>query len=330
MNSPLDSHEAQHTLELLIKASYVVLTTHDGPDGDGIGSEIGLCRALRRIGKQVKIINPEPTVRRFAFIDRDADICVWTPSLDSEIKSADLVTLIDTAELERVSPLKSALLARKEGIISIDHHPPTNNSVSGIIGSELSSTGELMFHVIRALGVSIDPDIANPLYAAILFDTDLFRYVRNDPRVFLVASELVSAGADAEGIAARMFGSVSKDYMVLTGRMLASATFDNNGRLAWAVVTPETMKGLHVDRDEVRSLVSTLSSIEGVEIAVLFKVFEKSDKVKISFRSRAPITISDIAEALGGGGHPCAAGADVKMSLEDAVSKTLQLVRNKL
>jgi phosphoesterase RecJ-like protein len=326
----LDTPDARRVLDLLRTAGSVVVTTHEGPDGDGIGSELALCRALRRLGKRVKIVNPSPTVRRFTFLDRDADILPFKPALRKDVLEADLALLIDTCELQRTATIATAIGERTGPTMAIDHHRATPASIPGILGADFSSTGEIMVHVLVALGVALDADLADPLYAAILFDTDRFHFSRNDPEVFRVAADLVAAGADAERAAKALFGTVSRDAMLMTGRLLATARFEEGGRLAWAPVTPETLAGLSVDRDEVRSMVSTLADIEGVDIAVLFKVFEDRAKVKVSIRSRGGVTIGDVAEALGGGGHPCAAGADVTADLDTVTAKTLPMLREKL
>jgi phosphoesterase RecJ-like protein len=108
-----------------------------------------------------------------------------------------------------------------------------------------------------------------------------------------------------------------------------AATFERDGRLAWAVVDPGMLAGLRLDRDEVRSMVNVLGDIEGVEIAVLFKTFG-DDTVKVSMRSRGTVELHDVAQTLGGGGHPFAAGADVRQPLAEVTQRTLDLLRAKM
>ena len=329
----LETEDAKRVLDLLRSSTTVVLTTHEGPDGDGLGSEIALCRALRRLGKRVRIVNPGPTVRRFRFLDTGDDIVTWKPELRTAILDADLALLIDTGEPRRATThLEDPFRARTGPIAAIDHHPANEHTIQGILGPDFSSTGELMVHVLRRLGVELTPDLADPLYAAILFDTNQFQFVRNDPEVFRVAGDLIAAGADAQTTARELFGTVSRDSMTLACRVLGSATFEAGGRLAWGIVTGETTAGLSVDRDEVRNTVMTLAGIEGVQIAVMFKSFDEREgsRVKISMRSRGGPRIGDVAEALGGGGHPCAAGADVELTLQEAIDRTLPLLRQKL
>ncbi|MBM4394827.1 MAG: bifunctional oligoribonuclease/PAP phosphatase NrnA [Deltaproteobacteria bacterium] len=326
----LDEAEVGRVLDLLRDASTVVLTTHEGPDADGLGAEVALARALRRLGKRVRILNADPTVNRFRFLDRDADFVIFKPEHAEAVRDADVAVLVDTSEHRRVGAVGAAFAARTGPTVCIDHHPRTRESIHGIVAAHLSSTGELMVHLLRRLGATLDADLANPLYAAVLFDTDQFRFVRNDPGPFRIAAELVTAGADAEGIARHMFGTVAKDAMVLLGRVMQAAHFEEGGRLAWASITGETLAGLKVDRDEVRGSVMTLARIEGVQVAVVFKQFETGRTIKVSMRSRGSVEVGDLAQALGGGGHKYAAGADVDGVMEAVTGRVLPVLRERL
>lgn len=325
----LDSPEASAFLDGLRRAGTVVLTTHEGPDGDGIGSELALARALRRMGKRVTIVNPGDTLKRFRFLDRDDDIHVLRPEHARVIRNGDLALLVDTGELRRAGAVGEILATRQGPVAAIDHHAPNGMAIDGILAPDFSSTGELMAHVLARLGTDMTPDIAEALYAAILFDTNQFRFCRNDAEVFHVAAHLVATGADAEVIGKRMFGTVTRDIMLMQSRLMSAATFEQDGRLAWAVVDPRMLAGLRLDRDEVRSMVNVLGDIEGVEIAVLFKTFD-DDTVKVSMRSRGTVELHDVAQALGGGGHPFAAGADVRQPVPEVTERTLDLLRAKM
>lgn len=328
--SRLDDAVVAPVLDRIREARTLVLTTHEGPDADGIGSEVALARALRAEGRRVRIINPGPTARRFAFLDPRGDIVVFRPSDAQEIARADLAVLVDTAEVRRTGPLAEVLARRTGPIVAVDHHPLNGQTIPGIVVDGFSSTGELMCEVLDRLGIPLTRDLASPLYGAMVFDTNQFRFVRNDANVFRVAARLVEAGADAEDITRRLFGTVPRDRLLLQARVLDSARFECDGRLAWSTVTPATLSGLDVDQDDVRTMVMVLGEIDGVDIAVLFKQFREGGKVKVSIRSPGRIRINDVAEALGGGGHPFAAGADVVATVEDAVALALPPLRERL
>jgi len=324
-----DDPDVRQVLDHIAAAHTILLTTHEGADGDGTGAELALAHALRGLGKTVTVMHGGPLSRRFVFMDRHADIRVFRPEFAGEILAADLVLLIDTCELRRTGTLCEAITARTKPTLAIDHHPSNGKSIDGMLRSDFSSTGELMVHVMDLLNVPLTAELATWMYCAILFDTNQFRFTRNRAQVLDTAARLVRAGAEAESSGARMFGSVRKDSLILAGRVLENATFEANGRLAWATVTSQTMAGLKVDSDEVRGMVTVIGDIEGVELAVLFKEFQ-AGRVKISLRSRGMATVGDIAEALGGGGHPFAAGVDVSGTMEETQARVLPLLRAKL
>jgi len=323
-----ETPEALHLVEALRGAETLVLTTHEGGDADGLGSELALARALRRQGKRVFIRNTDPPARRFAFLDEARDLVVFRNEDRVLLRKADLVLLVDTAERRRTGRVGEALEDREGPVLALDHHAANEHTLPGVLGPDFSSTGEMVTGLLACMGIPLAQDLATPLYAAILFDTAQFRFCRNDPEVFQVAALLVAAGADAEGIGKRLFGSARKDARVLEARVLNDAVFECNGRLAWAAVEPRHFHGLQVDRDEVRSLVNLLGDIEGVEIACLFKSGESS--LKVSLRSRGRHPVLPVAEALGGGGHSFAAGADVSWDLPTAIEQTLPMLRNLL
>lgn len=318
--------EAHEAFSLLKDSKKIVLTTHKGPDGDGIASEIALYMVLENLGKDCMMINNEPVPKRYRYLENTSHIKVYCEERKDYLLRSDLVVLVDGNELKRTGIMEETLSKRTLPIIAIDHHPPSQCSIRGIIGEDFSSVGELMVHVIMVLGAKIEKRIANLLYSAILYDTHQFRFVRNDPEVFEIASFLISSGADAEGTAKRMFGSMRRDQFVLLGRAMDRAQFEKDGRLAWSVVIPEMLFDLKVDPDEVRAVVMNLADIEGVEVAVLFKMF-KEGEVRVSMRSRGSVSVLEVAQRLGGGGHPNAAGADLNMPLQEAIEMTLSLLR---
>jgi len=330
---PFAHCDAGTALRLITEARTVLLTTHEGPDGDGIGSEIGLCRALRRAGKKVWIVNAGDCARAFRFLDSNSDIIIWNERYEHEqpglFDEVDLVVMVDTSEYERVGHIGDRLRARKGPVTAIDHHQANGRGIPGIIGPDYSSAGELMVQVLDHLGLEITKDVATPLYGAILSDTQQFRFVRQDPEVFATAARLVASGADPQAIAGKMFGTVSRDKMVLMTRIMEASKFLCGGRLVWSVLTPEMTADIAVDRDEIRTMVNLMGDLEGVEISVFFKIF-KPGSVKVSIRAKDDIVISDVAESLGGGGHKQAAGADVVGDLEDIMDKTLGMLSAKL
>lgn len=319
--------EVKKVLDSIRRANSIVLTTHEGPDGDGIGAMLGLSLALKRQGKSVEMIVPSSVPRRYSFLDRAKAIKVLSKKLVGTLSRADLVLLIDCCEVERTGGLAKHLPGKE--VLAVDHHPKTEACVDGLIAEEYASSGELVLDLLEEMRVGITKEIAFPLYCAILFDTHEFRFTRNDPAVFEAARKLVEAGADAEEASRRLFGSMPKSVMVLQARVLENARFEEKGALVWSFITKDMLDGIRVDQDDLRRPVTMLSEMEGVKIAVLFKEASKG-VVKVSIRSPGKIRINDIARMFGGGGHPFAAGVDMDGSLLDVQSKILPLLRKRL
>ncbi len=330
---PLSSPQAQETIRLIEAAATVVLVTHDGPDGDGIGSQIGLARALRRAGRKVWIVNAGSYPRSIRFLDSGNDVIVFNESHHQRnphlFQEADLVILVDTGEFERIGCLGERVQARQGPVVCIDHHQPGERAIPGIVAPDFTSCGELIVHVIDALGIEITKDVATALYGAILSDTQQFRFTKQDPDVFAVAARLVAAGAEPETIAGRMFGTMTRDRLTLMTRIFNSARFECGGRLVHSVMTQEMISDLSVDREEIRNMVNLIGDLEGVEISALFKVF-KPGVVKVSMRCKQGLVISDVAEILGGGGHKQAAGADIEGDLAQIQASVVKMLINKL
>jgi len=322
-------HEGvKRLLDGIANANQIVLTSHEGPDGDGVGAMIALSIALTRQGKNVHIIVPSSLPRRFAFLDREKAIRVLSKKSVGALYDAQLVILVDCCELQRTAEVAKHVGGKK--VLAIDHHPKTEGCVDGLLADDYSSTGELVLDLLEEMGVEITKDIAFPLYCAILFDTHEFRFTRNDPAVFDAAKRLVEAGADAEEASRRLFASTPIPALLLQARVLQNARVEEKGALVWSFITKDMLDGLRVDQDDLRRPVTMLSEMQGVKIAVLFKEVPKRGLVKVSIRSPGKIKINDIAQMFGGGGHPFAAGVDMDGSLEDVKSKVLPLLRQRV
>jgi phosphoesterase RecJ-like protein len=312
----------------ILTANSVVLTTHEGPDGDGVGAMIGLAIALKRRRKSVHMIVPSSVPRRFCFLDCEKAIRVLSKKSVGALRGAELVLLVDCCEMQRTLDVAKHVGGKE--VLAIDHHPKTEGCVDGLIAEDYSSVGELVLDLLEEMGVTITKDIAFPLYCAILFDTHEFRFTRNDPAVFDAARRLVEAGADAEEASRRLFASTPMSAMLLQARVLQNAKLEERGALVWSFITKDMLDGIRVDQDDLRRPVTMLSEMQGVKIAVLFKELARRGLVKVSIRSPGKIRINDIAQMFGGGGHPFAAGVDMDGSLEDVEARVLPLLRNRV
>lgn len=313
------SPSQQLVMDAIRGAQRLVLTTHRGPDGDGIGAELGLARALVGIGKRVAIVNDDLVARRFRFLDPDGRVRTFRRPDANAVRGADLGLLLDASEVARGGRVAALRLKGGGPFLTVDHHVPTPDSLPGWIEPEAASTCELVYGLLRALGVPIDGHTAEALYAGIVYDTASFRYVRGRPDSFRIAAELVALGADADRVQTELFRH-SREYLALLDRLLGEIRYPDDGRVAVLAVTRDHTTGLKLDADDTRDLVNVLNGTRGVLACGLLRQVGRRTW-RVSLRSVQGIDIEPLARALGGGGHARAAGATVhEMDRDDLVA----------
>lgn len=296
-------------LEGIQRAERLVLMTHVGPDADGLGAQLAFARAAELAGKQVHIVNEDPCPARYGWLDPQRRIGSYADHAD-RLESADMALIFDANEVERA--LRPARRAVELGVPLwvVDHHPCSPDlQVQGVIAVDFTSSGELVWQLVKALGWPVDAEVAASVYAAISFDTGSFRFLRNQARTFEVAAELLKTGMDANPIQEALFASRPRGELLLLGRIIDQVRFAGQGRIAWALLTEEVTAGLDVAEDALGEVIPTLIGIDGVLIAAMVKPGREAGEWKISLRSKAAVKVGYVMRALGGGGHDHAAGA---------------------
>lgn len=187
-------------LERIGAAKSIALMTHVGPDADGLGSQMAFYHAAALAGVQVCVVNEDPLPQRYNWLDAHA-IAGHFDAHAARLEHADLGLIFDTNDIARAARPAQTLLARGVDLWVIDHHAVAADvAITGIVATDFSSSGELVFQLIKALGWPINADVARGIYAAIGFDTGSFRFIRNQSRTFRVAAELLDTGLDTNPI----------------------------------------------------------------------------------------------------------------------------------
>ena len=311
---------ANFDLSPLADAETVVLATHVLPDGDGIGSQLALQRGLEKLGKTVYIFNADPLPKRYRFLDKDRKVLQARPEYTDVIRNADLFIVVDTNDVHRAG-LPYEL--RGDGkVCVIDHHlGEVAPGVHMLCDPTFSSSGELCYRILKQLGVEITKEIAEPIYASILYDTGSFRFIRNNPEPLRVASELLDVGVDAVMLQEHIFATKPTDLPVLLARCFQRVKYEYGRKIAWTLVKQEDLEGIELDVDGLREVMTVLGNLANIDVAFLIKE-DGPGLYRLSLRAKRHVSIFDIAQRRGGGGHAQAAGAPLR-GVADELAKEI-------
>ncbi len=312
----------------LLEAENFILTGHIMPDGDCLGSVLGLGIALQSIGKSVVMYSPDRVPGIYEFLI-DGNKLVYSLSEETE-KNYDVLVALDCSVEDRLGDLKGLLNRSDKTVINIDHH--ADNSRYGdyaYIDSTASATGEIIYDLLGFMGLEITREIATCLYTAIMTDTDSFKYSNTSPRTLRIAADLIELGASAHCISNWVYGEKPLGNLKALGAALDTLQVSPCGYVSWAVIDYKTHRDMGVCHEHTDGIVKTVRNIRGVEVGLLFRETEPG-KIKISLRSKFKVNVSALAGRFGGGGHPRAAGCliDGKLdkTVEDIVGAAVEAV----
>jgi len=302
--------DAADAFRELLSSKNVVLTTHVNPDGDAIGSELGLYRLLRAHGVSVRIINAHPLPENLRFLDPDDIVEVWNSlQHDYTVLTPQLLVCLDLNEQSRMGAVSNAI-GGDTRILVIDHHlEPRSFAHLYYIDPDACSTAELVFRLVTQSAYPLSYEIALPLYVGLLTDTGSFRFERTTPEVHRIAATMLETGVDAMETYRAVYNSYSIGRSRLLGLVLSGIEQYCEGRVTLLTVTAHMLEQTDCTIEDVENIVNYGLGIQGVEVTALFT--ELNGAIKISLRSRGCISINRIANEFGGGGHRLAAGARV-------------------
>lgn len=305
-----------------------LVVSHVSPEGDAVGSLLGMALALRSLGKEVVAYLEDPVPDLFRFLP-GADTVVH--SLDGA-GPFDATFAVDCGQKERLG--KGFIALKEPGrIVNIDHHA-TNDAFGdvNVIVPNASAAGELVYDFCMAAGVKIDKNIAVNLYVAIHTDTGSFRYSSSTPESFEKAGALVRLGADPWEISRRVYENHPAKKFKLLGMVLNTLEVVNVGdggvkkSVALVHVTREMFRRSDAEKDLADGFVNYARGIEGVEVGVLLR--EAGDlRYKVSMRAKGEVDVAEVAMQFGGGGHRNAAGFMMDGSLEEVKGKVIAALK---
>ncbi|HXE57079.1 MAG TPA: bifunctional oligoribonuclease/PAP phosphatase NrnA [Gemmatimonadales bacterium] len=306
----------------------VCLTTHVNPDGDGLGSEAGLCHLLRARGIDAVIANPTPTPDRFRFLFADLPDVDRTAEAVKELRRADLVIVLDISDVGRLGMLTTTVRELGVPVACIDHHVSQGHLPDGprYVDPTAAATAELVYELAQANGWEITLPVAQGLYVGILTDTGAFRFSNTGPRVLRTAAALLEAGVDPERIYLEVYANAPEGRVRLLAEALQTLVVEPETGIAWVTVPPGALEQFGVTSDDLEGVVEHPRSIAGVRMALLFREIANG-RVKVSLRSVGEVDVAAFAKRFGGGGHTKAAGISLEGSLAEVQSRILEAAR---
>lgn len=315
-------------IAVLEKGRKFLVVSHISPEGDAIGSLLGMALALRSLGKDVTAYLEDPVPDLFKFLP-GAETVVH--NLEGA-GSFDATFAVDCGQKERLG--KGFVNLKEPGmIVNIDHHA-TNDSFGdvNVIVPDASAAGELVYDFCKAASIPVTREIAVNLYVAIHTDTGSFHYSSSTPESFIKAGELVRLGAEPWEITRRVYENHPARKFKLLGLVLPTLDIINlegGSKIATLLVTLDMFKDSGAEKDLADGFVNYARGIEGVEVGVLFREAGKLE-YKVSLRSKGGADVAEIAMSFGGGGHRNAAGFTLKGTLDEVRAKVIEAVKGEL
>jgi bifunctional oligoribonuclease and PAP phosphatase NrnA len=279
---------------------------HIRPDGDCVGSQLGLTLALRAEGKKVVCWNEDRMPQKYAFLDPDH--LIQKPKAG---QSFDCVIATDCASFERLGTAGTCIADHKL-LINIDHHESnTRYGDLNWVSAREPSTGELIFRLLKAARWSITKPIADCLFTAVSTDTGSFQYATTRPGTYHVAGELVRRGANLAKICDEVYQSYPVSRARLLKHVYSHFKLTHNDRIAYFWLRKADLARTGAESNDTEGLIDHIRAIEPVIVACVFEEMEP-ELTRISLRSKSEkINVNEIAAQFGGGGHPAAAGARI-------------------
>lgn len=293
------------------KAKSIYLASHVQPDGDNIGSLLALGLALKKMNKNVFMLKTDNIPKDFLFLP---NIDLIKEYDESDI---DLFIALDSSDEERLGSNKE-LLQKANNIINIDHHlSNTNFGDINIVDSYAAATCEIVFKLIKKMGIEIDKDIATCLFTGISTDTGSFMYENANEETHLIAAELIRIGIDKQEININIWQNKSLINTKLFIKTLETLKTYFDDRVAIVEVTRDNLRSIGASMEDSEGVVSFVRDIEGVEVSIMLKEFEENE-IKVSMRSKRYVDVSKVCSLFGGGGHKKAAGCTINSNLKEA------------
>jgi bifunctional oligoribonuclease and PAP phosphatase NrnA len=314
-------------------AQHIVITAHRSPDGDSIGSSIGLYQYLKKKNKNVFICHPDEAPNFLHWIpgfDQVQNLEDHQEALKNHFAKADLIFCLDYNSSSRIGRMEKLMNDSTAKKVMVDHHRDPDLDFCDLMFSDITScsTSQLIYEIIQESGdvELVDELIGTPLYSGIVTDTGSFRFASTLPKTHIIAADLIQRGVKHSKVHENIFDTNSLDRIKLVSfALLEKLVVKLEYEAAYISLKADELERFSATKGDTEGLVNQALAVEGVKMAVFFK--EDDGLIKISFRSKNTIPVNDLAKQnFGGGGHLNAAGGKFVGTMEAAIQKFVTLL----
>ena len=319
-----ENNSLKEIADQLLAAESVILFPHIQMDGDALGSAAAMCRALRNAGKRACVLVEDHVPEYLQFLDQG-----YCTTDENYIEAPDVCMCVDCGEVVRF-PKRENKFFQGKTTICVDHHTTSSPFADyNYIDGAIAATAEIIFGLIKDMGLEIDKEIGEAIFTGIYTDTGNFQYSNATKQSHLITAELYDAGIDHSKIAVEIYQNTRLEKIRITNKILDTLELFAGGQAAMAYVTQEMLTREGAAMEETEGVVETLRNIKGVEIAAFVKERE-ANLIKVSMRAKTTGNVAEIAAEFGGGGHIKAAGCTFRTTLNEACDKLKNVIEESL
>ncbi|MBX2957474.1 MAG: bifunctional oligoribonuclease/PAP phosphatase NrnA [Cyclobacteriaceae bacterium] len=319
--------------EFLSSAREVVIVTHHKPDADALGSSLGLAAYLKKKGHQVFVITPSDYPSFLNWLPGNDEVIIYNDRIENQIAErvakAEIIFCLDFSALGRINSIGEMIRKSSAKKVLIDHHlEPEKFADFEQWDPKAASTAGLVYELLIELGdrTKIDADIADCLYAGLLTDTGGFRHNNTRREEFMIASDLVSLGANPTKVSKLIYDTNTLERLRLMGYVLSEKLVVlPEYKTAYMTLNQEELKKFGSQSGDTEGFVNYGLSIEGIRLSVM--IYQRNDEVKLSFRSLGDFSVNEMARKyFNGGGHKNASGGTSSSSLQATLENFLKIL----
>lgn len=306
----------------------IAIIPHISADGDAIGSSLALALAFERLGARARVYLEEAVPLLYRFLPGERLITVYEE--ETEGTSHELAVALDTGDISRLGK-RSVIFSKAGKTINIDHHSTNSNFARlNYVDTASSAVGEIIYRLLKMMGLFLTPDISACLYTAIATDTGGFRYSNTTSLTHQITAELVKNGADVAELSQKLFETTTLGKVRLLGTAAQSLELLDNGRISLITVTDDMLKESRAIEEDCEGIVNLGRNIRNVQIALMMRLYDNGE-IKVNLRSNTGVNVARIANSFSGGGHNKAAGftaagdaGNLRLRLLEEVRKAME------